>query len=226
MNYWIESLHQLNNFFLTVQFGEWGYWSYLILAILVAFEGPVATLLGAAAASAGVMRPYLVFISASTGNLIADSMWYFFGYMGKIEWMFRVGKRFGIEHEHIDNLQKNMKKHAVRILFFAKLSMSLMIPSLIAAGLVKAPWKKWFPAVFGGELIWTGSLVLIGFYATEAIKRIEQGVEYFVLGATLIFIVGMLILGRRILRKSETEVEDDENSPGTGKKVNSPTPGK
>ena len=31
--------------------------------------------------------------------------------------------------------------------------MSFMIPSMIAAGLVKAPWRRWFPAIFTGELI-------------------------------------------------------------------------
>ena len=40
-----------------------GYWNYVLLAILVAVEGPIATLLGAVAASAGLMRPILVFFS-------------------------------------------------------------------------------------------------------------------------------------------------------------------
>jgi membrane protein DedA with SNARE-associated domain len=105
-----------------------------------------------------------------------------------------------------------MRLHAVKILFFAKLSMSLMIPSLIAAGLVKAPWRRWFPAVFGGEIIWTGALVLIGFYATEAIKRIEQGVEYVILGATILFVLFVLYLSRRVLRESENNPDDEKQT--------------
>ena len=35
---------------------------------------------------------------------------------------------------------------AARILFVAKLTLSMMIPALVAAGLVKAPWRRWFPA--------------------------------------------------------------------------------
>ncbi len=206
---WLEQINHFHTIWINGQIPEWGYWSYLVLAVLVAVEGPVATLLGAAAASAGVMRPILVFVAASCGNLTADTLWYLVGNMGKIEWFFNIGQRFGLSGKHMERLQNNMRKHAVKILFFAKLSMSLMIPSLLAAGLVKAPWRRWFPAVFGGEIIWTGALVLIGYYATEAIKRIEQGMEYLLLGGTIAFVIFMLVLSRRILNESEIEEEKE-----------------
>jgi membrane protein DedA with SNARE-associated domain len=210
VNNWVQLWQEFSLLFKSGQIPEWGYWSYFALAVLVAVEGPIATLLGAAAASAGAMRPLLVFFAASAGNLTADMLWYSIGYLGKIEWLFRLGQRTGISRERLERLQANMRKHAVRILFFAKLSMSLMIPSLIAAGLVKARWRKWFPAVFSGEVIWTGGLVLIGYYATEAVKRVEQGLEYFILGASVIFVIFMLWLSRRILRESESDAEKVE----------------
>jgi len=52
-----------------------GIWKYLILAFLVAVEGPAATLLGAAAAGIGVMQLKLVFVFASSGILTADTIW-------------------------------------------------------------------------------------------------------------------------------------------------------
>jgi membrane protein DedA with SNARE-associated domain len=165
------------------------------------------------------MRPGLVFLAASAGNLTADTLWYSIGYVGKLEWFWRFGRRLGISHEQLEHLQRHMRKHAARILFFAKLSMSLMIPSLIAAGLVKAPWRRWFPAVFGGEAIWTGSLILIGYYTTEAIKRVEQGVEYVILAASVVFIIFIFWAGRRILRQSADQdpvTEPDDNLPAKG----------
>jgi membrane protein DedA with SNARE-associated domain len=216
VNSLIELFKNINTLWQNGQFPEWGIWSYLVLALLVAVEGPIATLLGAAAASAGVMRPVLVFLAASAGNLAADTLWYSIGYAGKLEWFLRFGRRLGIKPEQLEHLQHHMRKHATRILFFAKLSMSLMIPSLIAAGLVKAPWRRWFPAVFGGEAIWTGSLVLIGYYTTEAVKRVEQGVEYFILGASIVFIISIFWAGRRILRQSSEQdpaTESDDELP-------------
>jgi membrane protein DedA with SNARE-associated domain len=183
------------------QLPQLGYWTYLLLAVLVAIEGPLATLLGAAAASAGLMRPWLVFLAAAAGNLTADSLWYTLGYAGKLEWMSRFGRRLGLRPAILERLEQGMHEHAARILFMAKLTVSFMIPSLIAAGLVKVPWRRWFPALFAGEMVWTGSLVLIGYYATEAIKRVEQGVEYTILALSLVFVIFMLWKGRHLLRQ-------------------------
>ncbi len=216
-------LLMLQSFVIAMKSGrlpQLGYWTYLVLAFLVAIEGPLATLLGAAAASAGLMRPWLVFICAAGGNLTADSLWYTLGYAGKLDWVLRFGRRLGLQPETLDRLEQGMHEHAAKILFIAKLTVSFMIPSLIAAGLVKVPWRRWFPALFAGEMIWTGSLILVGYFATEAIKRVQQGVEYFILGLSVVFVIFILIMGRHILRKRlnlENEGTDKETGDELGK---------
>ena len=213
MNSFLQMLH---NFILAMKSGQLpqlGDWTYLVLAALVAIEGPLATLLGAAAASAGLMKPGLVFIAAAAGNLSADSLWYLLGYAGKLEWVFRFGRRLGLRPEILERLEQGMNEHAAKILFLAKLTVSFMIPSLIAAGLVKVRWRRWFPALFSGEMIWTGALVLVGYYATEAIKRVEMFIEYSILGLSLVFVTFMLWLGRRLFRqllKIETSDPDPD----------------
>jgi membrane protein DedA with SNARE-associated domain len=204
----------LNSFATSLRNGqlpELGFWTYPLLSVLVAVEGPIATLLGAAAASAGLMRPIPVFIAAASGNLIADSLWYTLGYAGKIEWVLRFGRRMKIDERHLERLEHNLREHAMKVIFLAKLTVSFVVPTLIAAGLVKAPWRKWFPPVFIGEMIWTTILMLIGYYATEAIKRVEQGMEYIALFGSIFFLVLLLWLGRRITKKQveETVVEEE-----------------
>jgi len=202
----VAFLMHLGYYVRTNQLPQLGSWTYLVLAILVAIEGPIATLLGAAAASAGLMRPWLVFAAAAAGNLTADSLWYSLGYLGKLEWVLRFGRRLGVRQDFIDRLQSSMHEHALRIIFIAKLTVSFVIPSLIAAGLVRIPWKRWFPAIFAGEMIWTGSLVLIGYFTTEAMKRIEQGIGYMILAGTLVIVFSLLWLAHRYLTK-EYQVE-------------------
>jgi len=206
---WIDLLNQFATSLRNGQLPELGPWTYVLLALLVAVEGPIGTLLGAAAASAGLMRPIPVFIAAATGNLIADSLWYSLGYAGKIEWVLRVGQRMRIDQRHLERLEHNLREHAVKVIFLAKLTVSFVIPTLIAAGLVKAPWRKWFPPVFVGEMLWTGSLMLMGYYATEAIKRVEQGIEYVILFGSALFLVFVLWWGRRI---TKAQVEDESGS--------------
>jgi membrane protein DedA with SNARE-associated domain len=196
----IELLQNFSTYLKSGNLPQLGYWNYVLLAVLVAVEGPIATLLGAAAASAGWMRPVPVFLAAAAGNLTADTLWYSLGYAGKADWLLHGGRRLGIQRQHLERLQSSMRRHAVKILFFAKLSMSLIIPSLIAAGLARAPWRRWFPAVFGAEMIWTGSLVVIGYYATEAIKHVTQGLEYLALAGSAVFALVLLWYARHLLR--------------------------
>ena len=180
-----------------------GIWNYVLLAFLVAVEGPIATLVGAAAASAGVMNPVLVFIAASAGNLTSDTLWYSLGYVGKTNWLVRHGRWFGLRERHVQRLEQGMHTHARKILIVAKLTLSLTIPALLAAGMARVPWRRWFPAVFAAECAWTGGLVLAGFYLTESIKRLEQGLQYVAIAGTIIFVVGVsIVLLRHNLRQA------------------------
>jgi membrane protein DedA with SNARE-associated domain len=203
----------IQNIWISLQNGQLpqlGWWSYLLLAVLVAVEGPLATLLGAAAASAGLMRPYLVFAASAAGNLTADSLWYTLGYAGRIEWILRYGRRLGVRRSHLDRLKSEMHKHGTKILLFAKLTSGFIIPSLIAAGLARIPWRRWFPVILSAEMVWTGSLVVIGYYATEGIKQIEKGISYIALAASAAFLLVVIWGVRRTLRKrSETKEDAD-----------------
>ena len=173
---------------------------YLLLAILTAIEGPIATLFGAAAASAGLMEPYLVFLAAAIGNFTADLLWYTLGYMGKMEWILKLG----IKKHDLEQLEDHIHNHAAKVLLLAKLSAAFMIPSLIAAGLAKVPLKRWVPALILGETLWTGTLVITGFYATEAIKQVAKGVHYIGIAGSIIFVllIGYWVL-RHFIRRSE-----------------------
>ncbi len=184
---------------------ELGYWTYLILFVMVAMEGTIAILLGAAAASAGLMRPVPVFFTAAAGNLTADCLWYLLGYLGKTEWIFHFGRRLGVRPELIDRLKSALMKHATKVMFLAKVTSSFVIPALVTAGLLRIPFKRWFPYFIISETLWTGSLVLIGYYATESIKRVEQGLHYIFLIIPLVFVVFMLVAGRRLLSSLSTD---------------------
>jgi membrane protein DedA with SNARE-associated domain len=180
-----------------------------LLAFLVAVEGPIATLLGAAASSAGLMHPVLVFIAAAAGNLTSDTLWYSIGLLGKLDWLLRFGKRLGINTAYMERLEAELRLHAPVILFISKLTVSPMIPALVATGLIKYPWRRWFPYVFAGELIWTGSLVIIGYFGVQAIKNVQLGMEHAILASSIIFIVLVLWFGRQFLKKVIQPVSND-----------------
>ena len=180
-----------------------GVWNYALLSFFVLVEGPIATLLGAAAASAGYMRVGLVFAAAAAGNMTADILWYSLGRMGKIEGLLRFGRWIGLRRSHLDHLKEAMVDHGPKLLLFAKLSSGFIIPSLIAAGLARLPLRRWLPVIALGESIWTGTLVLVGYYTTEAIKRVEQVVAFVIGAASIVFLLVLLWGIRHILKKSK-----------------------
>lgn len=166
-----------------------GNWNYVLLAILVLIEGPIATLLGAVAAASGLLNPYLVFLSASIGNLTADSLWYLLGYTGRIEWLVEHGRWLGVRRAHIERLQADMHAHARKILFVAKITASFSIPALITAGLTRVPWRRTFSVVFLGECIWTGGLVILGYHFSASLRRLEAGLQLVIALGTVLFLV-------------------------------------
>jgi membrane protein DedA with SNARE-associated domain len=189
METWLTSLEA---FWIGLQQGrlpELGAWTYLVLGVLIVLQGPLATLLGGAAAAAGLLRPVWVFVVGVGGNLIADVLWYTVGRTGKVKWLRRPSRWIGLSQEKIDQILSGMRLHSTKILLMAKLSAGFAVPALLSAGLARVPWRRWFPVVFIGETLWTGALLLIGFYATEAIKRVEQGLQY------VAFAVALLLLG-------------------------------
>ena len=194
-------LHDLAAALKSGQLPQLGYWTYILLALLVAVEGPIATLLGAAAASAGWMHPALVFLAAVIGNQAADSAWYLLGYLGRTDWIFRVGHRLGLRPGLMEYLKKNMLKHVTRVLFLAKLTGRFVIPSLVTAGLLRVPWRRWFPALILAETLWMGSLVLFGYYITEALKRVGQRVEYAGLAVSIFFLLFIILAGRGLIKE-------------------------
>lgn len=184
-------------------FPDLGWWSYLLLILLAATEGPFSVLLGAAAASAGYLDPRYVYLAAVTGNLIGDTGWYLVGYANKTERLLRFGRLLGMHPEHIDRLQIAIRAHGAKLILLAKLSISLMIPALVAAGVARVPWRRWFPVVFCIELVWTALLVWVGYHATEMIKQFERGMAMVGFLFVAILVVSVVRYVRRLIQREQ-----------------------
>jgi len=173
------------------------FWPYLLIAFFVALEGPFATLTAAAAASTGHLDPKLVFVSASCGNLSADFLWYWLGYMGKTELLARYGGWVGVKQDTILRLEQGIHEHVVKFLFFAKLGTGLVIPTLIALGLAHVPWRRWIGVLLAAEFIHTGSLVLAGYYYGQYILHLESSLRWILVGISVLILAGMTVYLKR-----------------------------
>lgn len=177
---------------------EWGVWSYPLLTVLVILEGRIVTLLAAVAASLGYMRLPPVMISAIVGGIVADGLWYLLGYKYGKEPVLRYGRWLGLRRHHLEQVQSEMREHGPRLLFVAKAFSVLVIPVLVAAGMARVPFRRWFPIVLLGELVWVPALAVIAFQTTEVVRRVELGLHYLPLAGGAALLVLMLVAARRL----------------------------
>lgn len=194
-----------------VQFAQdLGFWAYLLLALLVMVEGPIATLAGAVAASAGVMNPIGVFLSASLANLMADCLWYTLGYLGKMEWVHRYGGFVGVRESMVTRIQNDVQKHAAKLLFLAKLTLGFTIPTLVTTGLARVPMRRWLGVLVVSETLWTGTLVVLGFYFGRYAQTLERGIELIAMGGVFIFAVLLIFYISRQRKKMAERKRNDQ----------------
>ncbi len=189
-----------------------GIWAYLILALLVVAEGPVATLAGSVAAASGYLKPFGVFVAASSGNMLADCMWYAIGYLGKIEWVHRYGSYVGVRKSMVSRFQHDVEIHAPKLLLIAKLTLGFAIPTLLATGLARVPMRRWFWVLLVGETLWTGVLVSLGFYFGQYVNQFERGVEFIALGAGFVCVSLVLFYVSRMRKRYAAENPPDDGA--------------
>lgn len=200
----------------TIHSGAWpelGIWSYVLLALLVATEGPVSTLLGAAAAAAGILDIRFVFLAAFLGNVLGDCLWYSVGYANNLQSIYRRGRWLGLQSHHLDRLELEMHTHATKLIALSKLAIGLIIPTLVAAGLARVPWRRWFPLVLVIEVGWTILMVNLGYHSTGLIKQFERSIQLIGVVALFALIAGIVWYARRVYRQSEETFAAEETLP-------------
>jgi len=179
-----------------------GGWGYVLLFVLVFVEGPTATLAGAVAAGSGLLDPLLVFAVAAASNLAADSFWYSLGRWGRKVNILRWLRKAGVKEKTLARYVENMHTHGLKILLAAKLTLTFSIPALIAAGLAHVPWRKTLLVLVAAETLWTGGLVLAGFYLGHQLARLEQGLQIAGIVGSILFFIFLIALFKHQNRQS------------------------
>ena len=206
INYLNLIIHTLSRFWAMLQQGDvlpLGYWNYLLLFIFVIIQGPTVKLLSGAVVSTTQLRLMAVISVATLASLCADIGWYYLGRTGKFQRYFR--KNTAQRKKILGALQVAMEKHYFKVLILGKFSLGLTIPSILAAGISKLSWRKWFPTILFGEILFTCILVLTGFFAAESIKHADQTIKTIGIATTVIFLLILVVYLPYNIRKTLLE---------------------
>jgi len=165
-------------------------------------EGPVALLIGGVAISRGLLQPIPVYLAVVTGNLIGDSLWYGLGRFAKIEWIARIGAKYGFNLQRIRQLQHGIQNFAPKLIFCAKFTIGLPIPTLIAVGLSRVAPYRWVGALVLGELIKSAIFMTAGYLYTSAIQKASTGIQIILWGVTIMVALGGVVWFKLRKRKN------------------------
>lgn len=195
----------INHLWLGFQHGELpdlGTWNYMLVALFMMFQGRVSAIFSGIAAATGHIHLIPIIIVAMMARVIVDLFWYNIGSTGQID---RVGGRFEIYKRIGEPLQEQIRTTPRRFILLAKLSNGLALPAVIAAGTSQVPYRRWLPASFAAELLWTIPLLFLGYFATGALSQFEGGLSYLTFGTTIFFLLVFVVYGLKAWRRARRE---------------------
>lgn len=166
-----------------------GIWLVAGAAII---EGPIATVVGAYAASLGLLSVVAVYIVCVLGDIIGDVLLYSLGRFGLHGLPDRWRSRFGLNRSRLASLGNYFRAKGGRTLVFGKLAHSPGMAVLVAAGAARMPFFSFLFWNFVSSLPKTLAFVFLGYTIGYAYTTIDN---YIFRVSLLIGVVTVGVLG-------------------------------
>jgi membrane protein DedA with SNARE-associated domain len=166
---------------------------YLAMGLTTLLEGLLSNLAAGITISGVFLRPIPIFVAIVTGNLIADIVWYNLGRYLQLDRIKRLAFRLKLDLRLIDDIAIEIRQHAPRFLFMAKLTIGLPVPSLIATGLSKVPVRRWIGMLVLAELIRSSVFVTLVFLYASAIDQASREMQSILLTMTVFVVIAGMI---------------------------------
>lgn len=176
---------------------------YPIAYPLAIVEGPVLMMISGFLVHLGFFSFWPIFFLTSAGDLTGDIIWYKIGEHGARRLIQKYGRFISLTEDNIERAEQFFRQHQTKILFISKITMGFgfALATLVAAGAMKVPFKKYMMTNILGQFIWTGFLMGIGYFLGNLYTLVDKGFRWAFLGA-MIVIVGFAAYGfSRFMRK-------------------------
>ena len=186
-------------------------YKYAALVVLSLFEGPYIMMLSGFLIKLGVLALIPAYIALSIGDLLADTMWYYIGYFFGNTFVKRFGKLFDITTKSIENAKQLFLNHRKKILFGSKVTagFGLSLATLVAAGMVRAPFGEYMLINFFGQTVWTAIMLSLGYFFGNLYIVIDNILgRIFIIGAAFAVLYLLLRLGRHLGRKAKETMSE------------------
>lgn len=169
---------------------------YPIAYPLALFEGPIVMMVSGFLVRTGFFAFWPIYVVLIAGDLTGDVLWYFVGRYGGRPFLLKYGYFLNVTPENVERAESFFHAHQGKILFISKLTtgFGFAIATLIAAGAARVPFKKYFFINFGGEFIWCGLLMAVGYFLGHLYTYVDKGLQWMFISA-IIVIGGFAVWG-------------------------------
>lgn len=178
---------------------------YILLFFGCIFEGPVVMVASGFLYRLGSFEFLPMYIALVLGDFTADIGWYFVGRYGARNLIFKYGHYFGVTPRTVERVEKRFQKYHEKILIISKLTMGfgLALVTLMVAGMLKVPLKKYALLNLFGGFIWTGFLIIIGYFFGNVYDMITGPEKIIFVGTVLIALIFTLKMANKYLLTKE-----------------------
>lgn len=188
-------------------------YKYPLLLLVAIIEGPIISIFCGFLLRLGELSFWPTYLVLILADLIGDVVLYSAGYFWGQGFINRFGRFFGITEGRIEAVKKIFHKHKNKILFISKVTMGLGfgVITLITAGLVKIPFKRYMTINMTGQFVWSGLLLIFGYFFGHLYNSIENGfarltfLVIFILVVIVIFNIAKQIRERRLKKADNLE---------------------
>lgn len=179
---------------------------YVLLFLLCIVEGPVTMISSGFLFRLGTFNFLPMYLSLMGGDFVADIGWYMVGRYGARTFVHRYGKHFHITPAILSKIETRFKKYQEKILFISKITMGFgfALVTLIVAGILKVPLRRYALLNLLGGFIWTGLLVVVGYFFGGVYTTLSSAARVIFVVIALAGVVAALNGGAAYLRKIES----------------------
>ncbi|MEA3323343.1 MAG: DedA family protein, partial [Patescibacteria group bacterium] len=163
-------------------------YGYIIMIPLMMVIGPIVSIVAAFMASMGIFNVYIVFVISFVAGMIGDILLYGAGRKWGMRAVHRINGRFGVTENSVLKMEKAFEAHGGKLIIAVKSTTGLCWVTFIAAGIVKMPFWRFVMYTIIGGFVWSGFLVIVGYFFGYMYKQIVQYISFagWILAALLI----------------------------------------
>jgi membrane-associated protein len=178
------------------------YFSYAIVVIFACIEGPVLSMIFGVLIKLGYFSFWPIYAALMAGDLLGDTIWYHVGRYFGYPFIRKFGKYFSIDENSVTKISEVFHKHKYSILFISKITtgFGFAIVTLLTAGIVKIPFKRYLLTNLLGQFIWSGILIGVGFFFSHLYLGVNNVLSRLSIIALFVIIIAAFMGFRKYLR--------------------------